>query len=506
MGMTQYRVDMGTLRDGELSGDALTRFNELMTKSQQQGITILPVLINKEWQDPGYTPTDAYNVGLMLARGFASLYGSYFHTYELGNEEDGYSLKYTLDAAGNKQYWAGASTTDYDPTLFMKTYYFFNGMLDGIRAVDPTAKCIINCSGWEHYGFFQLLKMHNIQYDIIGYHWYTDNPTVFSQVLDSLASFNKDVWFTEFDRTYGSWPNDNTGMTQQSTFVYNYLNELETRPFVKGIFTYELFDQDYFDYTQNSYGLISWNVKNNFTAYTKKPVVANWKYETEENLHGNEDFVYSFFLYCNDRVPDPGGLQFWTDWMNTNSDRQTMLNIALPQEAYGRWAEEQYKWLLDEPSMSTDLWNYWLNRMQTGTTREQMICEFCASDEFYSEAGSTVDGYVERLFNKLLGRPSDPGGKASWIAAINGGTSRYQAANVFIHQQEYCNDFVIAEFNKLLRRNGEVEQSAIDYYSNQLLNGATEAGVINTLLMSDEYWIRGVNEGYLRRHPGYPLN
>lgn len=505
MGMSWYRVDMGTTRNGELTGGNLTRFNELMTKSQQRGITVLPVLINQEWQASNYTRDDAYYVGAILGNGFATRYGSYFHTYELGNEEDGYSLKYTLRSDGvTRDYWSGANTTDYDPALFEKTYYFYNGMIEGIRAVDPTAKFIVNCSGWQHYAFFTLLNMHNVQYDIIGYHWYDDNPTVFSQVLDQLANFHKDVWFTELNRRGG----DTVGTySQTSDFIYNYLNVLETRPFVKSVFVYELFNEDGQAGAEGIYGLTYWNTLFNFTTYTKKPVVANWKYEIEENLHGNEDFVYSFFLYCDNRVPDPGGLQYWTNRLTSTGDRQEVITVGMSQEGNGRFVEGQYSVLLDDPTITTDTWNYWLGRMQSGTTREQVICELCASDEFYTKSGSSTDGYVERLFNKLLGRPSDPGGKASWVAAINGGTSRYQAANVFIHQQEYCSKFVDAQFHKLLRRTGPVEQTAIDYFTDKLVNGGwTQAGLINTLLMSDEYWYRGINEGYLRRHPGYPLN
>ncbi|MDO6429454.1 DUF4214 domain-containing protein [Flavitalea sp. BT771] len=506
MGMTQYRVDMGTIRTGELTGANLTRFNELMTKCQQRGITVLPVVINNEWWASNYTRDDAYYVGALLGNGFASRYGANFHTYELGNEEEGYSLKYNLMPNGSKQYFAGEVVSDYDPALLEKTIYYLNGMIEGIRAVDPTAKMVIN-AGAHHYGFFQALQNSNVQYNIVGYHWYFEPLSAFQNILDHLANFHKDVWFTEFNRWYGSWGQD--GLNQQSDYVYSYLNELETRPFVKGIFAYELFNQDEADSTQNSYGLIYWNTRYNYTAYTKKPVVATLKYEIEENKYGNEDFIYSMFLYCNDRVPDPGGLQYWTNRLTASPDRQAILNEALPQEAYGRWAEEQYKWLLDAPSMSTDLWNYWLGRMQSGTTREQMICEFCASGDFYTSSGSTTDGYVERLFNKLLGRPSDPTGKAYWVNVMNGGATRSQLANKFIHGQEYYNKFVDAQFHKLLRRTGPVEQSAIDYYTSKMtdvLNSWSQATVINSLLMSDEYWYRGINEGYVRRHPGYPLN
>lgn len=495
MGMTQYRVDMGANRNGELIGDNLTRFNELMTKCQPRGITVLPVLINNEWWAANYTRDDAYYVGAILGNGFATRYGSYFHTYELGNEEDLYCL------VGNV---SGASTSQYDPVKFEKTYYYLNGMIEGIKAVDPTAKFIINCGGWYHYGFFTLLNQHNVQYDIIGYHWYDDNPGAFSDVLNQLASFNKDVWFTELNSRSG----DTVGTySQTSDFVYNYLNVLETRSFVKSVFVYELFNEDGQKSPEGIYGLTYWNTLFNFTAYTKKPSVANWKYEIEENLHGNEDFVYSFFLYCDNRVPDPGGLQYWTNRLTSTGDRQEVITVGMSQEGNGRFVEEQYSVLLDDPTITTDTWNYWLGRMQSGTTREQVICELCANDEFYTRSGSSTAGYVERLFNKLLGRPSDPTGKAYWVGVMNGGATRYQLAGKFIHDQEYCSKFVDAQFHKLLRRTGPVEQDAIDYYTGKLLNdGWNQATLINFLLMSDEYWYRGINEGYLRRHPGYPLN
>jgi hypothetical protein len=178
----------------------------------------------------------------------------------------------------------------------------------------------------------------------------------------------------------------------------------------------------------------------------------------------------------------------------------------MSQEGNGRFVEEQYNALLDDATISTDTWNYWLGRMQNGTIREQVICELCASAEFYTKSGSTAGGYIERLFNRLLGRPSDPTGKAYWVNVLNSNGDRYGVASQFIHGVEYYNRFVDAQFHKLLRRTGPTEQSAIDYYAGKLAGGSTQFDVINMLLMSDEYWYRGINEGYLRRHPGYPLN
>jgi hypothetical protein len=92
------------------------------------------------------------------------------------------------------------------------------------------------------------------------------------------------------------------------------------------------------------------------------------------------------------------------------------------------------------------------------------------------------------------------------VNVLNSSGDLYGVASQFIHGVEYYNRFVDAQFHKLLRRTGPTEQSAIDYFTGKLQNGWNQATLINFLLMSDEYWYRGINEGYLRRHPGYPLN
>ncbi|HEY4205272.1 MAG TPA: hypothetical protein VGM31_00605, partial [Puia sp.] len=51
MGMSQYRVDVAVDTAGEIKGIDLTRFTELMTKCQQRGITVLPVVIRREYEN-----------------------------------------------------------------------------------------------------------------------------------------------------------------------------------------------------------------------------------------------------------------------------------------------------------------------------------------------------------------------------------------------------------------------------------------------------------------------
>lgn len=52
------------------------------------------------------------------------------------------------------------------------------------------------------------------------------------------------------------------------------------------------------------------------------------------------------------------------------------------------------------------------------------------------------DAYVEVLYKTLMNRPSDPGGKAGWVGALNGGALREQVFAGFVNSAEFeglCN-------------------------------------------------------------------
>jgi hypothetical protein len=509
--MDFYRVDMATSRFGEISGWALTKFQELMPKCQAKGINVLPVLITKEYQTAGYTNDDAYYVGYILGNGFAVRYGSYFDYYALGNEEEGFALR-TANNDGVNFYEGSDFDRDYDSTKFRKLVYFLNGLIEGVKAADPTAKTIINCGGWKHYGLYQGLQRYGVQYDIIGYHWYDDNLDAFRQVLNVLPSFNKDVWFTEFNRRLGSWDGNwntvqTTGYTNQKLFLQQYLTELESKSFVKAIFIYELFDEPTNHSTdpqdEAHYGIAFWSTM--YTQYVKKPAVRTLKFKIEESKSGYADYAYSLYLYCNERNPDPSGLDFWTNLFKQNKDRLSLINAFLPEESYGVFARHQISVLLERTITEAE-WTYWINRMKSGTSMENIIAELCNSTEFWNLSGGTNDGFIERLYNKLLQRPSDPSGKQYWVNRLNTGSTKYLVTFEWVSGSEYQQLFVKAQMNKLLRRNNVIDQAEINTYTSQMQSGLSQINLIKTLLLSEEYWVKGIEEGYKRKYPLYPLD
>ena len=84
----------------------------------------------------------------------------------------------------------------------------------------------------------------------------------------------------------------------------------------------------------------------------------------------------------------------------------------------------------------------WVTALENGATIEQVIDGIVSSPEFFQKAGGTNGGYVNALYNSILGRAADPAGYATWVNALNTGTSRAAVAQGFLTSTEYRQDLV----------------------------------------------------------------
>ena len=75
----------------------------------------------------------------------------------------------------------------------------------------------VNNGGWLHYGWYAMLERDGLDYDFIGYHWYSEmgdldhagalannHTDPMYDVFANLLRFNKPIWITELDRRGGS--------------------------------------------------------------------------------------------------------------------------------------------------------------------------------------------------------------------------------------------------------------------------------------------------------------
>src|SRR5690606_18795000 len=176
--MTYYRIDVNTTVNGKLKSidNRESRFQELLEEAEKLNIKILPVLkfYRDHFENKIFNEKEAYETGKHQALIFANTYKDYFDYYAIGNELD---IRTQLpDTEGMLKI-----DFEYENVKFISSY--FKGMIDGIREVDPTAKTIINTAGDGRWGYLELLEEFNVNYDILGYHWYSDggNPLIDSK-------------------------------------------------------------------------------------------------------------------------------------------------------------------------------------------------------------------------------------------------------------------------------------------------------------------------------------
>jgi len=86
----------------------------------------------------------------------------------------------------------------------------------------------------------------------------------------------------------------------------------------------------------------------------------------------------------------------------------------------------------------------WINRLISGTsTSAEIVYGIGASPEFNNK-GYSYDVVVEKMYEAMLDRPSDEGGKANWINCLNSGMTVTGIINGFSGSQEFAN--ICAEY------------------------------------------------------------
>lgn len=114
---------------------------------------------------------------------------------------------------------------------------------------------------------------------------------------------------------------------------------------------------------------------------------------------------------------------------------------------------------------------YWSNQLKT-ITRSQMLSRLTASTEFYRRAGSTTPGFVDAVYQAVLGRAADPSGRAYWIRRIDGGDARLHMAQSFVAGTEYRRKTVDAAYQRALDR--PADPSGRTYWTNRLATTRVE--------------------------------
>jgi hypothetical protein len=184
------------------------------------------------------------------------------------------------------------------------------------------------------------------------------------------------------------------------------------------------------------------------------------------------------------RPPDAGGLAYWVQQLRSGQSPATVANGFLASSEYCTMIiTGLYQQLLDRtPDPGGLAW--WVDALKNGTPLRQIILGFCDSPE-YQSTNPAPEQFVESLYQRLLGRASDPGGKQWWIGALQAGHGTSEVINGFLNSQEYGRNRITGLYQTLLGRQSDA--AGLTFWVTSLTGGTPYQQIQLGFLTSAEY-------------------
>lgn len=236
--LSHYRIDIPLVKNGQARNENL--FLDFMNRLVANNIVPMPVVFPREQYMVGDS-ISVYQSYFQQGKNFTERYGRYIDVMEVGNEWD---LKLMISNSHND----GTKASHYKSQGTKERMWLLAGFIDGVKSVKASMKVSLSLT-WTHWYYLDLLQQYDINYDIIGYHWYSNMGDItnvrapYGNILQKIeAKYQKEIWITEFNTKNGT-KNDSAKKQQ---YISKSLKNILGQGIVKGFFIYELFDQPKF--------------------------------------------------------------------------------------------------------------------------------------------------------------------------------------------------------------------------------------------------------------------
>ena len=199
---------------------------------------------NPEWLEKLVDLAEANGIDLMLivykpgfAKEVAEKFKGRIKYYQILNEIDCWTFKKIPDQPDN----SGKEISHFIEEKLAGAAETCKQLSAEIREADPDAKICINGT-WTHYGMIQYMMDNGVDFDIVGWDWYShmENYGLENCIKDLLELSDKDIVFCElniFTKLHSEHYRPEY-LTKCMDTIYNYPTDR-----IKGVCFYELLDE-----------------------------------------------------------------------------------------------------------------------------------------------------------------------------------------------------------------------------------------------------------------------
>jgi hypothetical protein len=204
-------------------------------------------------------------------------------------------------------------------------------------------------------------------------------------------------------------------------------------------------------------------------------------------LSYNASLVDKLYHQVLHRSAEDAGLIGWTAGLDKGMPLDEIAqDIFNSPERLNPLVNQFYEQYLNRPAEPAGLAAWVAVWQKTGDPGEVQD-DILASQEFYNDAGDTVDGFVRLLYERVLGRQPDATGLAGWDAGLNSGkNTRQQTAAGFLNSGEFHIDTVDFLFGEYFGNPNPTPAQAQPYVTD-LNNGQTRTQVELAMINSPTY-------------------
>jgi hypothetical protein len=199
----------------------------------------------------------------------------------------------------------------------------------------------------------------------------------------------------------------------------------------------------------------------------------------------NDRWINQLFVDLLGRTPSSSEVSVYSALLTGGASRLDVAGSFLVSNEYRtKLLTDYYATFLHRPISAAEV-SFWLPAFASSMTDEQIEAQIIASPEYFALAGATNTGWINRVFNDVLGR-SPSASETSTFLALLGSSSRMSVGQAVLTSSESDNKRVQQYFTRILRRS----PSSLDLSTSvaSLLGGATNEEILAQILAADEYF------------------
>ena len=196
------------------------------------------------------------------------------------------------------------------------------------------------------------------------------------------------------------------------------------------------------------------------------------------------------------REGDADGILYWTNYINGGGTRAAVTEGFFGSSEFQGTGSPvvrlYFAYFLRIPDYGGLA--FWMNYSRAGHPLVEISNAFAGSQEFVDRYGAlSNDAFVDLVYQNVLGRAPDTGGRAFWLGQLNGGMTRGQMMIGFSESPEYkstifSETYVTMMYVGMLRR--APDSGGFNFWVNYLDRGNSGQALINGFLVAPEYHSR----------------